>query len=303
MNHLGRSCFQIFGKASPGLKIGEIRAWGLQTLPSGVARFNRIAGKEIGRTMKKLGVVLFGLVLLLAQPLSAQNLAPTLPDQGTVQYAYNSPGQLVKASWNGVYVGPYDGTLLAIGADPTNTPISIYCVDFLHYALPGKTVTASVSNLGGGNTSLTRLGASSLASYQKAAFLASMFQAYTSVTQFSALTQAQAWSGIHAAIWYFTSGGGPYTGDSYWNSFKTYAEDNYQGYAGYNEWSVLTTKSVANSRLQDSQEFLVQSQVLRTVSEVPPTVTPEPQTYVLLATGLFFLVFIGRRRLKEMGYA
>ncbi len=253
--------------------------------------------------MKKFGIILFGLGMLLAQPVAAQNIAPALPDQGEVQYSYDYPGQYVKASWNGVYVGPYEGTLLAIGADPTNAAISLYCVDFLHYAMPGKIVTASVSNIGGGDTSLARLGAGGLASYKKAAFLSSLFQSYASIAGFSGLTQAQAWSGIHAAIWYFTSGSGPYTGDAWWGAFRSYADNNYLGYGGYDQWSVLTTKSVANSRIQDSQEFLVQTPGFPTITEIPPTVTPEPQTYVLLFSGLIFMVFFGRRRLKEMGYA
>ncbi len=32
------------------------------------------------------------------------------------------------------------------------------------------------------------------------------------------------------------------------------------------------------------------------------SVVPEPQTYILMATGLLFMVFFGRRRMKEMGY-
>ena len=32
------------------------------------------------------------------------------------------------------------------------------------------------------------------------------------------------------------------------------------------------------------------------------SVAPEPQTYILMASGLIFLVAFGRRRLKEMGY-
>ncbi len=255
--------------------------------------------------MKKYGIILFGMGVLLAQPVAAQ-IAPALPDPGTVQYTYNNPS-LVKASWNGIYVGPYSGTLLAIGADPTNAAISLYCVDFLHYALPGKVVTASVSNIGGGNTGLARLGAGGLVAYKKAAFLSSLFQSYATIAQFSGLTQAQAWSGIHAAIWSFTSGGGPYGGDPFFGAFAAYANNNYVGYGDYDQWSVLTTKSVANNyRLQDSQEFLVQTQGLprlTEVPEVPPTVTPEPQTYILMLSGLIFLVLIGRRRLKEIGYA
>jgi len=254
--------------------------------------------------MKYSGIILFSLGLLLAPPLAAQNYAPALPDQGTVQYTYNYPGSYIPASWNGLYVGPYEGTLLKVGSDPTNAAISLYCVDFYHYVMPGKVVTADVSNIGGGNTSLARLGSGGLASYQKAAFLASLFSSYATLAPFSALTQAQAWSGIHAAIWYYTSGGGPYTGDPYWTLFRDYAAANYASYGGYGQWSILTTTSIANSRLQDSQEFLVQTEALPVATvELTPTVTPEPQTYVLMLTGLFFLVFLGRRRLRELGYA
>ncbi len=241
--------------------------------------------------MKKFGIILFGLGMLLPQAVEAQNYAPALPDQGQVQYKFNNAGEFVKASWNGVYVGPYEGTLLSIGADPTSAAISLYCVDFQNYALPGRLVTASVSTLGGGNTSLTRLGASGLVNYKKAAFLSSLFNSYESVTEFSGLSQRDAWSGLHAAIWSFTSGGGPYGGDPYYMAFRDYANDNYLGYGRYGRWSVLTTQSVDHPRMRDSQEFLVE------------TVTPEPQTYILLASGLVFLVAFGRRRLKEMGYA
>jgi hypothetical protein len=245
--------------------------------------------------MKKLGIILFGL-LLLVQPVQGQdytpNLSPPLPYPGTVQYAYNYPGNFIVASWNSVYVGPYEGTLMKIGSDPTNVPISLYCVDFTHYALTNKVINAGVSNLGGGDVSGTRLGASGLEAYKKAAFLSSMFSTYTSVAQFAGLNQAQAFSGIHAAIWYFTTGGGPYTGDPYWTDFRDYAIANYGSYADYGEWSVLTTQSVEDFRIQDSQEFLVQD----------PTVSPEPQAFLLVASGLILLVFVGRRRLKEQGY-
>jgi hypothetical protein len=56
-------------------------------------------------------------------------------------------------------------------------------------------------------------------------------------------------------------------------------------------------------RLIGRQEMLMQTAGLPTITEVPPTVTPEPQTCVLLFSGLIFMVFFGRRRLKEMGYA
>jgi hypothetical protein len=256
--------------------------------------------------MKKFGVIVFGMGLLLGQPVAAQeyvpNIAPALPFPGTVQYAYNNPGAYVIASWNSVYVGPYEGTLHMVGADPTNAPISLYCVDFSHYVLKDKLVNATVSNLGGGDVSATRLGAGGLDAYKKAAYLSSLFSSYTSTADpvLSALGQQAAFSGIHAAIWYFISGAGPYTGDPYWEDFRDYANGNWTSYAGYGAWSVLTTTSVENFRIQDSQEVLVQS----AFSSVQTSISsPEPQTYALLGIGLIFLVFVGRRRLKEQGYA
>ncbi|MFH1763252.1 MAG: hypothetical protein ABIF09_03575, partial [Gemmatimonadota bacterium] len=242
--------------------------------------------------MKKFGIILFGLGMLLAQPVAAQ-IAPALPDQGTVKYTYNNPGQYQGASFGGIYVGPYAGTLRAIGGNPTDAAMSLYCVDFFNFAVQGQVVAAVVSNLDGGNTSLARLGASGLESYKKTAFLSSLFQTYGSIGQFSGLSQTQAWSGIHAAIWYFTSGEvGRYTSASYLSAFRDYATDNYLNYNGFHQWSVLTTMSVGGNPLWASQEFLVQTQGLprlTQVPQVPPTVTPEPQTYGLMLSGLIFL--------------
>ncbi len=118
-------------------------------------------------------------------------------------------------------------------------------------------MTANVSTVGTGNTSLTRLGPSGLEAYK-----------------------------------------------------------HYLDYAGYGEWSVLTTTAVANNPNWVSHEMLVRNPPVAALSDVPPTggdlpptggdltpaVTPEPQTYLLMGTGLIFPVLLGRRRMKEMGY-
>ena len=64
--------------------------------------------------------------------------------------------------------------------------------------------------------------------------------------------------------------------------------------AGFNTdgWYILSENDV-DVALGDSnsgQEFLMRA-------DVPATVNPEPSTYLLLGTGLFFLVTVGRKRL------
>jgi len=261
-------------------------------------------------TMKKLGIILFGLSVLVAKPVAGQNMYPFYLDQPEVRYQYNSPGIFKGASWGGIYVGPHQGTLLAIGPNPTVAALSLYCVDFYHFTIPNRVITAQVSHLGGAapSTFEARLGETGLESYKKAAFLASMFDTYASIGQFAGLSQVQAWSGIQAAMWYYTSGpAGSYMADPYLGDFSAYAEANYLGYGAFNEWSVLSTRAVSNLTWWDSQEFLVRTPGLAVeavdIGGGIPTVTPEPQTYILLFFGLIFLAFAGRRRLREMGYA
>lgn len=267
--------------------------------------------------MKRYGIIIFALAALLAQPLAGQDY---------VKYTYNNPGEYILATWGSYYVGPAAGTLKAIGADPTSAAMSLYCIDFLNPILPAQWVTADVSNVGAGNSGLTRLGGSGLEVYKKAAFLSSLFDSYMGISQFAGLTQRQAWSGIQSAIWYFTtpSGTGLFTNDLFYTGFRDYANQHYLGYDGYNEWSVLTTTAVANIPSWDSQEMLVRNSLVAALSDVPetggdtpptggevpppgsevlPTETPEPQTYLLMGTGLIFLVFLGRRRMKETWYA
>ena len=60
----------------------------------------------------------------------------------------------------------------------------------------------------------------------------------------------------------------------------------------FDDWHVLTAYDAAGQRLLPRQEMLTQTQ----------SVVPEPQTYVLLFSGLIFMVVFGRRRMKEQGY-
>ena len=75
----------------------------------------------------------------------------------------------------------------------------------------------------------------------------------------------------------------------------------------FNEWNVLTPYDFGDrgelDGIRGRQEMLAQSPVnVVNVLARPPIQVPEPQTYILLLSGMIFMVFFGRRRVKEMGY-
>ena len=53
-------------------------------------------------------------------------------------------------------------------------------------------------------------------------------------------------------------------------------------------WYILSENDVALGHPDSGQEFLMRA-------EVPATLSPEPSSYLLLATGLFFLMTVGRK--------
>jgi len=255
--------------------------------------------------MKKFGIILFGLGMLLAQPVAAQQTAPSyapdVPNQTLFEYEFRK-GSGVRGDWEewAPQVGPYLGR---VGWDnPTGPLFTLYSVDFVNSIYSGLDVNAMVSNIGVGDMSMTLLGAGSGAStygtplqrYQSAAWLASQY--------FTAGTSS--WSSIQAAIWTIMTPTFPVSSTfaNPWLS-TVIASGFVPTGIDFDRWSVLTAMDDTGQRLIGRQEMLMQGPVLRTVGEVPPTVTPEPQTYVLLFSGLIFLVVFGRRRLKEMGYA
>ena len=186
--------------------------------------------------------------------------------------------------------------------NPTGPMFTLYSVDFANSIYSGLDVNAMVSNIGVGDMSMTLLGTGSAAStygtplqrYQSAAWLASQY--------FSAGTSS--WSSIQAAIWTImtptflvaSTYANPWLSTVTASGFVPTGID-------FNRWNVLTAMDGTGQRLIGRQEMLMQTPGLPTTTEVSPTVTPEPQTYVLLFSGLIFMVFFGRRRLKEMGYA
>ncbi len=215
------------------------------------------------------------------------------------------------ATWGNVYTPPYTGTLTSYPGSPE---ITLYCVDYAHEVSSGETWTANVTNLGAaiGNSSLlsnTRLGAAGLDQYEGAAFLSSLFSAYTSnPSYYDNLTyggthtfgnQRGFYSGLAAAIWNLTqpsvfpgtsSSPAPYvTNWTQASQMASAAEAIPFTSLDFNNWWILTPTNASSAG--SAQEFLVHT-----------TVTPEPETYVLLLTGLvglFGVTWLRRRRSSE----
>ncbi len=86
--------------------------------------------------MKRLGIILLGATMLLAQPLSGQMLAdPAFPDDSNITYTFTGT--------EGGRFGPY----IAQFAYPGTNPVNIYCVDMYRSVSSGQTINANVQNL------------------------------------------------------------------------------------------------------------------------------------------------------------
>jgi hypothetical protein len=233
--------------------------------------------------MKRLGIILLGATMLLAQPLTGQKLAdPAFPDGSSITYTFTGT--------EGGRFGPY----IAQFQYPGTNPVNIYCIDMYRSISPGHVITANVQNLsdavglvpalGYGGTNLQQ-------DLKKAAWLS---------MQFWNPANAADWKGIHYAIWSLTSGVSLAGTDAYLLSAQNWvslAGANYMSYGSYGDWSLLTFESGYPERYPEMQLRPTQSMLVQST-----TVTPEPETYLLMATGLLFLAFFGRRRLRESGY-
>lgn len=206
--------------------------------------------------------------------------ASTASAQATLQFQGTRPNPAVTAM--GYYVGPFWGT---VTSDPTRPKIDLFCVDVLNQINWGQTWTANFSNLSG-NLALTRHGNAKLAQYQQAAYLASMYKAPGIVTG--------QWGGIQAAIWNLLNPGYPNGGTSVsTNTHEAYwlaqANSWYNGGGAqtfdFSRWTVVTdTRSAGNVSGVGVQEFLTTG------------VTPEPETWVLMGTGLVLVVGFAVKR-------
>jgi hypothetical protein len=183
----------------------------------------------------------------------------------------------------GYYVGPFWGT---VTSDPTRPTIDLFCVDILNSISWGQVWTANFTNLGSGNLSLTRHGNSKLAQYQKAAFLASKYNA-------PGVSTSQ-WGGIQAAVWNLLNPGNPNggtnplvnTSEAYWlqQASTWYTSGGAQSF-DFSRWTIVTDQSAAGlASGRGVQEFLTTG------------VTPEPETWMLMGTGLLLVVGFAVKR-------
>jgi hypothetical protein len=169
--------------------------------------------------------------------------------------------------------------------------VDILCIDFLH-AAQTTTYQAYFTNLAYDN--LTRTRGTSLANYQRAAWLSTQMETlpFTSSGQ-------QDRAEVHAAIWRIlsgtptearaNSGGNTYAGSATAiSNWIALANASYQT-VNLNQFTVVTARCVTQAghagdgfNVSDncSQEFLVRDS----------TVTPEPGTILLLATGLIGII-------------
>jgi len=254
--------------------------------------------------------VLTAALLLAPTALTAQDVLPR-PLNSQENLKFLSGGNVVADWWKSVLIGPYTGAITS--GDPTIPQITLYCVDFSHEVSVGHTWTANITSLGAATSdadlSNTRLYAGTgdidtdaLVSYQKAAYLASLFSSwgsYVNKTYSYGGTQtygdkASVYSGISAAIWTIMTPGFPGSFGEITNTalaaamaapFVTMAQSEVGSLsAGFlNQWSIVSDVATPGT-----QEFLVRT-----------TVTPEPQTYLLLLSGLIVVFAISRWRRRE----
>ena len=214
----------------------------------------------------------------------------------------------VVAAWGGVYLGPYTGQLVS---DPTKPMFTMYCIDFEHEVTKGEVWTINESDVTGGDLSQTRLGDAGLGTYSQITYLASLFDSWdllsgvsydgnvshTFASYFASHVSDKTyiWSGIHAAIWKLASGGtmpSNMVASGLATPFLKYAQmkslSSFDG-MDMSGWTILTP--VTPTDRKSAQEMLVHT--------TATTVTPEPETYLLLGTGMLFLLGLSRR--KQIG--
>jgi hypothetical protein len=191
----------------------------------------------------------------------------------------------------GTQVGPYTGQLKSY---PGNPLITIYCVDFLHGIATDQLWTANVSKLTDvASVADTRLGiagddADAFARYKKAAWLASNFMTNQNQTS---------WKQIHSAIWTFVIAGPtgqPYSGHygTWFAAANTAEMNNYYG-MDFANWAVLTDIRADDGSPSDDANVSKQPGVQEYLVQM--TATPEPETIVLLLSGLLILGLAYRR--------
>jgi hypothetical protein len=195
---------------------------------------------------------------------------------GRVKFQTTRPNPAVTAY--GYYVGPFYGTLLS---DPTRPQIDLFCVDVLNRVAWGQEWDVNFTGLGSNDYSKTRHGIDDRPDYVKAAWLADQFQS-TSTSQ---------WGGLQAAIWNLLNPGSPNggTAERQWlDAVNTWfaSPTNVRNF-DMSRWTVVTATGAAGLPVGGGpQEFLTTATFA----------TPEPETWVLMGTGLLCLLGIAVKR-------
>lgn len=223
-------------------------------------------------------LVLAGLLTALASPTAAQ----------TGDFTFLA-GSGVNAL--GTQVGAYKAQL-------DNNKIDIFCVDFLNHVSIGDRYFVNITSLGGTpNLSNTRFG--SYDTYRQAAWLASQF------LRQPPLPTAE-WGTLHAAIWQLTSPGTPSV-----TAAQQLVIDNWLAQAAanfrlfdYSNVRILSDVAIGTCRASASGALVLtgcgRQEHITFQGGGLTTMTPEPASMLLLATGLVGLGAAGfLKRRKE----
>jgi hypothetical protein len=222
-------------------------------------------------------------------PFQEQSAPADLNPVEQFKFVSSSGSSGVPVGWFGTQNGPYTGQ---VASYPGSPQVTLYCVDYLHDIAPDQVWTVNVSRLTVSDIGDTRMGIAfddgfALSRYKRAAWLASQFMTNQSL---------DSWAKLHSAIWSVALDGNdptkPYYGEyGNWLSQLSAAEaSGYQGF-DFSEWAVITDVAADDLgydynplRQPGAQEFLVHV-----------TVTPEPETVIMLLSGLLVLGLCWRR--------